>query len=185
VHGQDYFTVAKPGFVWNARMWLVPLVWIEACDCLLSNRGEMLVKLYSLFTIADASGAEIDQGSRLRWLAECVWFPYGFVGDEIQWDPIDGHSARVTLRQDGLPVNAVVEIDEEGKLTCIRGDRYRDVCGGKAVLTPWFGRCGDYQSFSAFRVPSSVEIGWVLEEGEFNCIRFRVTALEYNGAQRF
>src|SRR3972149_6454784 len=31
--------------------------------------------------------AEIDQGASLRWLAECVCFPYGFVGDSIQWEP--------------------------------------------------------------------------------------------------
>src|SRR5947209_188234 len=86
----------------------------------------------------------------------------------LSWDPIDGGSARVTLRQDGLPVSAVAEIYKEGKLTCIRGNRYRDVGGGRAVLTPWFGRCGNYQCFSGFRVPSSVEIGWVLEDGEFN-----------------
>jgi len=37
------------------------------------------------------------------------------------WLPIDGHSARMTLRQGGPPVSAVVDIDDEGKLTCIRG----------------------------------------------------------------
>src|SRR3990172_7691540 len=96
-------------------MWPAPLVWIEARDCLLSGRREMLIKVYSLFTIAEARSAEIDQAARLRWLAECVWFPYGFVGKAIQWDPIDERSARATLRQDGLPVSAVVEIDDEGK----------------------------------------------------------------------
>lgn len=103
----------------------------------------------------------------------------------LHGDPIDRHSARVTLQTDGLPVSAVVEIDDEGKLTCIHADRYRDVGGGKAVLTPWVGRCSQYRSFNGFRVPSSVEIGWVLESGEFNCIRFRLRALEYNVPDRF
>src|SRR5205809_6273153 len=131
VDGEEYFTVARPGFVWNASLWPAPPVWIEARDSLLSNRGEMLIKVYSLFTIADARSAEIDQGARLRWLAECVWLPYGFIGSGIAWEPIDGRSARATLLGDGLPVSAVVEIDEEGKLTCIRGDRYRDLGGGR------------------------------------------------------
>jgi len=114
-----------------------------------------------------------------------VWFPYGFIGDGVRWDTIDGRFARVSLREDGLPVTAVVEIDEEGKLASIRAGRYRDVGGGRAVLTPWFARCGDYQPFGGFRVPSSIEAGWVLEAGEFNSIRFRVRALEYNAAGRF
>lgn len=30
MHGEQYFTVAHPGFVWNARIWPAPLLWIEA-----------------------------------------------------------------------------------------------------------------------------------------------------------
>jgi len=68
VEGEEYFTVARPGFVWNASLWPAPPVWIKACDSLLSNRGQMLIKVYSLFTIADARSPQIDQGTRLRWL---------------------------------------------------------------------------------------------------------------------
>jgi hypothetical protein len=53
------------------------------------------------------------------------------------------------------------------------------------VLTPWIGRCGDYREFKGFRVPSSVEAIWLLENGEFSYARFRVTTLEYNLPERF
>lgn len=185
VEGEQYFTVAEPGFVWHASARLAPFLWIEARDRLLSGRGNMLVKLVSTFTIADAGGAEIDQGASLRWLAENAWFPYAFVGDSIEWTPIDARSARVTLRHDGLPASAVLDVDDEGKLAGLRGDRYRDVGGGRAVLTPWGGRYSDYREFNGFRVPSSVEVFWLLEDGEFTYARFRVTALEYNVADRF
>jgi hypothetical protein len=184
VRGEEYFTVAEPGFVWTASVRAAPLVWIEARDHLLSGHGNMLVKLNSTLTIADSSGIEIDQGARLRWLAEIVWFPYGFTGDKVRWEPIDDRSARATLLGDP-PVSAVMEIDEEGRLVTVRADRYRDIGGGKAVLTPWIGRCTDYREFAGFRVPSSIEVSWLLQEGEFTCIRFRVTALEYNIAHRF
>jgi len=185
IEGEQYFTVAEPGFVWNASIRPAPFLWIEARDRLVSGRGNMLVKLVSTIPIADAVGAEIDQGSRLRWLAECAWFPYAFVGDHVQWEPIDAHSARVRLRCDGLPVSALVEVDDEGKLTQLRADRYRDVGRGKAVLTPWTGRYSDYREFNGFRVPSSVEVTWELEKEPFSYVRFRVTVLEYNVAHRF
>jgi hypothetical protein len=185
IEGEQYFTVARPGFVWNASIRPAPFLWIEARDRLVSGRGNMLVELVSTFPIADAVGAEIDQGSRLRWLAECAWFPYAFVGDDVQWEPIDAHSARARLRGDGLPVSALVEIDDDGKLTELRADRYRDVGGGKAVLTPWTGRYSDYREFNGFRVPSSVEVTWELEKEPFSYVRFRVTVLEYNVAHRF
>lgn len=180
IAGEEYFTVARPGFVWNASIRPAPFLWIEACDRLVSGRGNMVVALASTIPIADAVGAEIDQGSRLRWLAECAWFPYAFVGDDVQWESIDAHSARATLRCDGLPVSALVEIDDEGKLTQLRADRYRDLGGGRAALTPWTGRYSDYREFNGFRVPSSVDVAWELEKEPFSYARFRVTNLEYN-----
>jgi hypothetical protein len=185
IQGEQYFTVGKPGFVWNATIRPVPLLWIEARDRLLAYRGNMLVKFYSTFTIADASGAEIDQGSGLRWLAEAVWFPYGFVGDQIHWEPTDEFSAKAILVGEGLPVNATFEVDQEGKIVCLRADRYRDIGDGKTVLTPWIGRCADYRDFNGFRVPSSIEAGWSLPDGEFSYARFRVINLEYNISEPF
>lgn len=185
IEGEQYFTTAKPGFVWNASVRPAPFLWIEACDSLLSDRGNMLVKLVSMIPIAEARGAEIDQGASLRWLAECAWFPYAFAGDAIEWKPIDARSARAILRHDGLPVSAVMEVDEEGKLVRLRAQRYGDFGGGNAVLTPWTGRYGDYQEFNGFRVPMSVEVAWELEDGAFSYARFRITALEYNVAARF
>lgn len=185
IQGEQYFTTGKPGFVWNASIRPAPLLWIEARDRLLAGRGNMLVKFYSTFTIADASGAEIDQGSKLRWLAEAVWFPYAFVGDQIQWEPIDQRSAKATLLGDGLPVSATFDIDKEGKIVCLRTDRYRDIGGGKAVLTPWIGRCADYCDFNGLRVPSSIEAVWNLQVGEFSYARFSLANLEYNISEQF
>jgi hypothetical protein len=139
----------------------------------------MLVKAASIVPIADAGGAEIDQGASLRWLAECAWFPYAFVGEHVQWEPVDSRSARVTLRQDSLLVSAVVHFGQDGRLERLRAERYRDIGDGKAVLTPWIGRYLEYRDFNGFRVPSSVEVAWELPEGVFSYARFRVTALEY------
>ena len=39
---------------------------------------------------------------------------------------------------------------------------------------------GEYRAVHGLRVPTSVEVGWVLEHEEFTYARFHVTALEYN-----
>jgi hypothetical protein len=87
--------------------------------------------------------------------------------------------------QDDSTAAAVAEIDEGGKLARVTGDRYRDIGGGKSVLTPWVGRCSDYRDFSGLRVPSHVEGKWILEGGEFNYVRFQVTAIKYNVTEHF
>jgi hypothetical protein len=180
IQGQQYFTLDPPGFFWHARIRMLPLLWIEARDSLISGQGGMLVKFNSILTIANARGPEIDQGSRARWLAEAVWFPLAFASERIRWEPIDDRSARVTLMGDGLPVSLAVEFDEEGRASRVRGERYRAVEGGKSVLTPWSASCTDYRDFSGLQVPSRVEVSWDLDEGQFTYARFRVTELEYH-----
>ena len=185
IKGQQYFTAAHPGFVWKARIRPAPFLWIDARDSLVAGRGNMLVKLVSTFRIADATGPEIDQGATLRWLAECCWFPYAFVGSCVEWTPIDGRAARMAVRRGGLPVSAIIEVDDEGKLAGLCAERYRDVGGGKALLTPWIGRYSDYRSFGGFRVPSFVDVRWLLDDQEFSYARFRILTIEYNPPSPF
>jgi hypothetical protein len=173
--------VGEPGFVWNATIHLAPLLWTEARDQLIDGRGSMLVKFCSGFTVINASGSELDQGALLRWLAEVVWFPAGYVGDRIHAKPIDSHSAQVTLVHNGLSVTATLQVDEEGKLTTISGRRYR-VDKGRSVLTPWKGVCSRYRAFGEMRIPTSVEVIWELDEGDFSYAKFEVSLVKYGAA---
>jgi hypothetical protein len=113
----------------------------------------MLVKFCSIFTLVNASDMELNQGALLRWLAEVVWFPVGYLGDRIRWKSIDSDSSRATLVHEGLPVTAIVEFDGEGKLVGLRGQRYRTV-NGSTVLTPWKGICSDYRECGGTRIPN-------------------------------
>ena len=186
IRGEQYFTAARPGFVWNARVRPAPLLWVEARDALLHERGNMLVKFLSTIPIANASSAEIDQGATLRWLAEVAWFPYALVSDCIQWEPIDDRSARATVAYEGPPASAVFEMDDEGKLVRLRAERYRDLGEGRSALTPWGGDYRDYRNVNGFRVPTSVEVGWDLgAQPWFAYARFRILTLDYNANERF
>ena len=181
IRGEQYFTVGHPGFVWNATVKMNPLIWIEARDRLFQGQGNMLVKLGSTFTVANASGPQIDQGSSLRWLAEAPWFPYALVSDLVRWEAIDAHSARAILLQDGLPAVAIFEFDEQGRLKCLRASRYFAQSNEPAKMLPWTGRYLEFREFGGFRVPSYAEVSWQLSEGEFSYARFRVTDIRYNG----
>lgn len=180
IAGEQFVTAGTPGFVWHATLRPLPLVWIEARDRLEAGHGHMLVKALSLFTLADAASPEIDQSAHLRWLGEAAWVPYALVADAVRWEPIDDHSARASLEGAGPGVTAVFEFEADGRLSAFRADRYRDVGGGRAVLTPFVGRCSEYRHIGAFRVPTSVEATWRLESGDFTFARFQVSSIEYN-----
>lgn len=180
IKGEEYFSVASPGFIWTASIHPAPFLWITASDRLVCGNGNMLVKVNSVLTIANASGPELDQGASLRWLAEAVWFPYGFVAECVHWDGIDNDSASATLRQEERSVKAIFQFDEDGRLINVRADRYRDVGAGRFVITPWSGQCSEYREFSGLRVPTLVDVGWEIDQQRFGYARFEIIKIDYN-----
>ena len=45
----------------------------------------MLVKVASLWPVADASGEQIDPAAMMRYLSEMIWFPAAFLADNISF----------------------------------------------------------------------------------------------------
>jgi hypothetical protein len=86
---------------------------------------------------------------------------------------------------ESLPVSAVFDVDDDGKIAFMHANRYRDVGRGRAILSGWTGHCSDCREFNGFRVPTCVEVAWELENGSFTYARFQLTALEYNTSERF
>lgn len=180
IRGEEVFTTSRPGFVWLGSVTPFPLFSIEARDSYVGGRGRMLVKLDSLFTIADVKGPEIDQGSALRWLGEAVWFPSAFASSCVRWEPIHALSARATLTDSDPPITGVADFHELGYLTRFVAQRYRSLPGGGSQLTPWIARCSDYQKYGPFRIPARVAVSWLIDGEEFTYARFQVTLVDYN-----
>jgi hypothetical protein len=66
----------------------------------------MLIKAASLVTVANASGEALGQASMLRYLNEMMWFPTAFLGDNVSFEAVDDHAARVTLTDHGRTATA-------------------------------------------------------------------------------
>jgi len=63
VTASQWLVSRKPSFLWKARIDAAPLIHISGCDKYYDGHGHMLIKLMSIFKIADSSGKEIDQGT--------------------------------------------------------------------------------------------------------------------------
>jgi hypothetical protein len=87
----------------------------------------------------------------------------------------------VTLVHNGLSVIATLQVDEDGKLTTISGRRYR-VDKERSVLTSWNRVCRYYREFGGMRIPTSVEVIWELDEGDFSYAKFDVSLVKYGAA---
>lgn len=75
----------------------------------------MLIKILSLFTVADSKGKEIDQGSLLRYLAETMWFPTAALNEYLYWEEMDQYNAKVTMTYDEITASGIFTFNDIGQ----------------------------------------------------------------------
>lgn len=179
VAAEQYFTTNPPAFLWRGKIRPSPLVSISATDQFADGHGNMQVKLWSLLTLGNTHGSEADQGELQRYLAEMSWFPTAWLSDAIKWQVIDAHSVQAIYNQPGTTAAIVLHINEQGQLTYVTADRYREE-HGSYQLTPWSVRLETEQEVEGLRIPTEFGVSWHLPSGEFSWFRAHITEIEYN-----
>lgn len=94
---EQYFTTDPSAFLWKTKIQPSRFLFITGRDKYEQGKGNMLIKAYGLFNIANNQGAQTDQGTLLRYLAEICWLPTAALNKNIIWEPIDDKSAKATM----------------------------------------------------------------------------------------
>lgn len=160
------FSVGPPGFVWDARIRMAPLVAVRVRDSYVEGEGVMRAAIASLYTVVDQRGTpEMAAGALLRYLAESAWVPTALLpGAGVRWSAVDDITARASLTDAGTTVSMDVHFGARGEIVRISALRHRDV-DGTPVLTPWVGHFADYARVEDMMVPMTSEVGWVTSAG--------------------
>lgn len=182
----QYFTADPPGFLWWGRVRLTPGIWMEARDRSIGGAGNMLVVAESIITLADAAGPELDQGALLRLLGELMWLPTAYLDDRyIRWSAIDERHAKATLTVTGCEVTGVFEFGDDDLPAKFTAERFRDVGGGRSVLTPFLGESSDYREVDGLLVPHQMAGLWVIDGTPMPYALFHVTRIEFDVKEPF
>jgi len=183
VRAQQYFTVDEPGFLWKVETSQrgIPLA---GRDRYYRGEGSMRVEAASIWPVVDASDDRISQAAMLRFLGEIVWFPSAALSPRIEWQAIEAGRAEATLRYAGKQVSAEFAIDERGRVTAIRADRWYGA-GASATLLPWFVRCTEWREIRGVVVPVEGDAVWVLPGGTFPYYRWQILDVETNRAELY
>jgi hypothetical protein len=179
VTATQYYTTNPPSFVWNARFKIAGLPLVGGHDTYKGGHGHMFGKAVGLFTVFDARGEEIDQGTMLRYLNEMTWFPIAFLGQNITWQGVDDHSAQVTFTDCGKSVSARLFFDNAGRLTDFTAMRYREH-RGQYSLDPWSTPMTQYGVFAGLNLPIRGQAVWSLPSGDLPYADLKLTEIEYN-----
>jgi hypothetical protein len=179
----QHFAAGPPGFVWDARIHMAPLLTARIRDSYIRGRGAMRGRIASILPIVDRSDThELAEGALQRYLAEAVWLPTALLpGQGVVWEPIDGSTARATLSDHGVTVSLDFEFGDTGEIVrCYTDARYRDV-NGDFVATPWACCYGDYAQVDGMMIPHSGETEWILPEGWYSYCRLHLRTIEFFG----
>lgn len=179
LRAEQYFRVDEPGFIWHARISVLPLIHIGARDILFREEGNMLIKMLSLFTLADASGEKLSQSSLHRFLAELTWFPQGAASPYLQWESVDSRTADATISCKGHEVCGRFHFDDEGLPYRFTAWRYMEKNGSYRIY-PWQADMSNFQTMGGVRIPTRAEVRWVLPQEEFYWLNLKITEIDYS-----
>lgn len=179
IQAEQVYTTNPPGFQWKARFKMFGLWIVKGSDTYKAGHGHMFGKIAGLYTIFDARGEELDQGTMMRYLNEAAWFPTALLSDYITWQAVDDRSFDVTFTDYGKSVTARFIIDDEGRLLNFVAKRYRENKGTYTYET-WMTPMTEWGTLAGLNLPIRGGAVWKLSSGDEPYIDVKVTELEYN-----
>ncbi len=181
IKAEQVYATNPPGFHWNARLKMFGLWIVKGDDTYQAGHGHMFGKIAGLYTIFDARGAELDQGTMMRYLNEMTWFPIALLSDYITWQAVDQDSFDVTFTDHGKSVTARFVVDELGRLTNFVTKRYREN-KGTYTLDTWTTPMTEWGKLAGLNLPIRGKAVWKLSTGDLPYTDITLTEVEYNGA---
>lgn len=171
----------RPGFLWNARVTLMPGVAVHVHDAYVAGEGTVHPALVGLFPLGRVHGkGAIAEAELMRFLAEAVCYPTALLPSQgVAWQAVDAHSALATLTDDELSVSLLFCFDEAGLVESVRAEARAHVLGGKLLVLPWEGLWCDYEQHQGMWVPMRGDVRWLLPQGPKPYWRGRVGRLDY------
>ncbi len=174
----QYFNGYKPSFIWVANAKAPPLIWIAVRDMYVQGKGNMLVKLWSAFTIANFSGKEADISSFIRYISEMPWLPTALLpSNYLRWEPVDNNSARAIISDGKNEAKVTFTFNSKGEITKVDTfDRFREE-EGRYYREKWTGFFKNYREVEGIKVPVELEAKW---GPNFKYINIKAEAIKYS-----
>ena len=176
----QHFRTSPPAFVWDARIEMAPLMPAFVRDSYIDGRGGLRAAMFGVLTLADQSGKrELNLGALQRFLGEAVWMPTALLpSDRITWSPRDDRSALATLTDGPNAVTLLFEFGEDGMVTAISGERFKEASGTYSLHT-WQIQCDEVRERDRILIPMHCEVSWIANGLREPYWRGRITSIEY------
>jgi hypothetical protein len=177
IKGEQYGTTEKPGFIWKGTTTM-----FTARDMYIKDKGRLIVSLFSLVKVVNAKGEQYNQGELLRWLGESVLYPTNLLPSErLQWLRIDDTTSKLTYNYKGLSLFFNIKFNQAGEIIEMETKRYMN----ERDLETWVIKVSDYKEVNNIFIPTTFDVLWRLDKGDFSYAKFNITEVEYNNPEKF
>jgi hypothetical protein len=177
LEAEEFYSTNPPAFVWKASLPARSLPVVLGRDEYLDGQGSILMKMGSLFPVAQAEGGALNEAALMRYLNEMMWFPAAFLGSNVTWTAIDDGSAQVALGDRGMSATATMFFDAEGKPVNFRATRFNTTTG---KLETWETPVTAYGTFAGVNLPVKGSAVWKLADGDVTYIELEIPLVEYD-----
>ena len=158
---------SRPGFLWNAQVHMFPGVPARVEDSYIAGQGQLIAKLFGLFTVANAhGGGELARGEFMRYFAEAAWYPTALLPSQgVRWQAVDNASANATLVDGPVTLSLLFRFNEAGLMASVRAEARGAGVSKDMVMLPWDCGFSDYQWQDGLLLPMTGEAAWVRPDG--------------------
>jgi hypothetical protein len=171
----------RPGFLWDARISMLPGVTVRVVDSYIAGRGLLHAAVQGLFSMAALQGdGEIARGELMRWFAEAAWYPTALLPSQgTQWQAVDDRSALATATDGPIRLTLLFSFDDAGLISAFRAEARGAMVGQQMVMAPWEGIWSNYQAHDGVLVPCTGEVAWMRDGARRPYFVGTVTALKF------
>ncbi len=177
-----YFASQSPvAFIWDAKINIMPVLYVHVTDSLLEGVGAGKVSLMSAITIgSDANNPELNSGALYRYLAEAVWHPTALLPQSgVKWEAVDENRAIANLTKFGISISLEFRFNNLNEIIGIYTENRFGRFDNKYVQYPWQGYFSDYQEFNGVKIPTEAEVGWHLPGGWWSFWKGKIISAEF------
>ncbi|MGI5920543.1 MAG: DUF6544 family protein [Syntrophomonadaceae bacterium] len=177
---EQYNFFANPArhYFIKLKMFGIPVVGLHSYQ---DARASMLIKIASLFKVAEASGEIANKAETVTIFNDmCLLAPATLIDKRIKWETIDPLTVKAIFNN-GITISALLYFNEKGELiNFISDDRYLTTTGKEYRQARWSTPVRNYKDFGGVKLASYGEAIWNLPEGDYCYGKINIKEVTYN-----
>lgn len=174
---EEFVDATRSSFRWQARLDPGKVGSPTVVDAYEEGHGWLVVKIGGIVPLKKASGPDADKGELQRYLSSITFCPPILLNHpSLECVAIGPRTLRVRDGRDRTGAIVDIDLSEEGCPLGCHATRPR-LIGRQAILTPWSATCGGFREWEGLRIPTHLEVHWLLRNGAFTYFRADITSL--------